>query len=199
MLLSISLANRADSHHESGVRIDIEDVIAGVVGSLIGRSLLFCFALWFGCAIGSAGLSAGMMIRHYIWELNIFDWIWPSPLMMFNMWWVLNIPFVLFSFMYFIRSENAGCRAWGIVAGVESLDVMAGWAHVLVKERVPLVCSWLVWAVLLATLECGVWVIYRTYCKFLMSEIEGVRTQNALRRAAAEAEERKHLIEEREG
>jgi len=198
MLWSISLAIPAGRLHGFGVKLDIEDVIAGVIGSLIGRSLLFCFALWLGCIVGSAGVSAGMMIQHHSWELNINGWIWFSPLMSFNMWWVLNIPFVLFALMYFIRSENAGCRAWGIVAGVESLDVMAGWAHVLVKERGPLVCSWLAWAVLLAMLECGVWVVYLMYCKFLMSEIEGVRTQNALCRAEAKAEERKHLIEERE-
>lgn len=179
------------------VRIDIEDVIAGVVGSLIGRSLLFCFAVWLGCIVGSAGLFAGMIIQHPTWEPKVVV-IWFTPLMTFNMWWLLNIPFGLFAFIYFIRSESAGCLAWGVVAGVESLDVMAGWAHVYFHKWLPLACAWLAWAVLLAMLECGVWVAYLLYCNRNLREVEHVRRQNARRRAAAEAMERQHVVGEAE-
>jgi hypothetical protein len=180
------------------MQLDIEDVIAGAIGSVIGRVLLFCAAVWLGCSIGAAGMIVGEMIHSRTWDVSIGFWIWASPLLIFSVWWPLNIPFVFFALIHFIRSESAGCRAWGVIVGVESLAVMAGWTHVFVSGWIPLGCAWLAWAVLLAMLETGVWSIPRMCHKRWACELEALHANHERRRVEVVAAERERILQEKE-
>ena len=176
------------------MKLDVVDVIADAAGSLVGRVLLFGFAVWLGSALAELCLVLGMMMDRPIGDC----WFWCSPLLTFNMWWMLNVPFVLFSLIYFIRSESAGWRAWMVVVGVEALDVMAGWAHVRIWARLPQVCSWFALAFLLVALGCGVWWVQRLFFHRRLREIDAIRAQNAQnarRREEFEASERQQPVE----
>lgn len=179
------------------MQLDIEDVLASAIGSVIGRFLMFCAAVWLGCSIGAAGMIAGAMIQCQAWDVSIGFWIWASPLLVFNMWWWLNIPFVLFALIHFVRAENAGCRAWGVIVGVESLAVMAGWAHVFVSGWLALACAWLTWAALLAFLETGLWRVHHRHVTRLARDIAALREHNAQRRAADVAVARERILREK--
>jgi hypothetical protein len=180
------------------MNIDVEDVFAGVFGSILGRSILFVLAVWLGCAIGAAGLIVGMMVLERSIMLHQLHYLWASPLLIFSMWGLLNIPFLLFSFIYFIRSENAGYRAWGIIVGVESLLVMAGWAGDFAKEWLPITAAWLTWALILAMVETGVWLIYQAGVNSWARDIGALRAANAQRRALRESEENARIKLEKE-
>lgn len=45
------------------VNVDIEDILAGIFGSMLGRILLFMLAVWLGCSIGVTALVAGSMVQ----------------------------------------------------------------------------------------------------------------------------------------
>ena len=181
------------------MNLDIEDIFAGVFGSIIARGILFLLAVWIGCSIGAGALMAGVFISEGSIQLeNLGLYLVGSPLLIFSTWGLLNIPFLLFAFIYFIRSEGAIYRAWGIVVGVESLAVMAGWASTFVIGWLPLVASWIIWAVLLGMLETGVWLIYQSRVNAWARDLGMLRASSAQRRAESEAEEHARMVLEKE-
>jgi hypothetical protein len=155
--------------------------------------------VWLGCTIGAAALMAGVCISEgglQIGRLGFY--LFGSPLLLFSVWAFLNIPFLLFAFIYFIRSEGPIYRAWGIVVGVQSLAVMAGWASTLVIGWLPLVASWIIWAVLLGMLETGVWLIYQSRVNAWARDLGMLRAASAQRRAEKEAQEHARIVLEKE-
>lgn len=176
------------------VHLDIEDVFAGAVGSVFGKFILFVVAVWLGCSVGAAGMAVGAMVDAGTWRhLNGF-WIWASPLLLFSIWALLNIPFLLFFLIRFIRDEGDGFLAWGIVIGVESLVVMAGWAHVFVHGWRPLTCAWFAWLILLIMLETGIWLIRQHLLNCWARNLGMLRAENAMRRALKEEQERSRML-----
>jgi hypothetical protein len=184
-----SLALRLGNCHHFAMNLDIEDVFAGVFGSILGRALLFLLAVWLGCSIGAAGSIVGAMLLERAFLIEGLHLLWASPILIFSVWGLLNIPFLLFAFIYFIRSEDAGFRAWGIIVGVESLMVMAGWASYFAREWLPITAAWLTWALLLTMVETGVWLIYQAGVNAWARDIGTLRAANAQRRAQRESEE----------
>lgn len=181
------------------MNLDIEDIFAGVFGSIIARGILFLLAVWLGCTIGAAALMAGVFISEGSLQVGRLGfYLIASPLLLFSVWAFLNIPFLLFSFIYFIRSEGPIYRAWGIVVGVQSLAVMAGWASTFVVGWLPLVASWIIWAVLLGMLETGVWLIYQSRVNAWARDLGMLRAASAQRRAEKEAEEHARIVLEKE-
>lgn len=181
------------------MNLDIEDIFAGVFGSIIARGILFLLAVWIGCTIGAAALMAGVCISEGSLQWGSLGfYLFASPLLLFSVWAFLNIPFLLFAFIYFIRSEGPIYRAWGIVVGVESLAVMAGWASTFVTGWLPLVASWIIWAVLLGMLETGVWLIYQSRVNAWARDLGMLRAASAQRRAEKEAEEHARIVLEKE-
>jgi hypothetical protein len=177
------------------MQLDVEDIFAGVFSSILGRWLLFIVAVWIGCWVGLTGLVAGS----YSWggRLDIEEVIERlalAPTLLLSLWGVLNVPFLLFSFIYFIRSESVGYKAWGIVIGVESLTVMAGWARYKSGGGWELLVAWLAWLVVLVMVETGVWLIAQMVRNRWARQLDALRSENAQRNAAAEAERRGPVI-----
>ncbi len=52
------------------MELDIEDVVAGAVGSVLGRFVLFLVAVWLGCSVGVLGIIAGMMVEEGAWMIG---------------------------------------------------------------------------------------------------------------------------------
>jgi hypothetical protein len=173
------------------VQVDIEDILAGALGSVVGRFLLFVAAAWLGCTVGAAALVAGHVVETGMWTIGIFGpWIWASPLLLFSSWALLNIPFLLYFLLRFIREEGDDFLTWGIVAGVQSLAVMAGWANDFVHGWLPLAAAWLVWLILLTMLGAGIWLIRQHLINSWARDIGMLRAEIARKRAVTEDEER---------
>jgi hypothetical protein len=170
------------------MKLDIEDVLSGAVVFLLVRLLLFAAALWIGCTLGAVAIVVAVMIDQGTSIVGTVSWIWAGPLLIFSYWVVLNIPFLVFFLIRYMRDEGDGYLTWGIVAGVESLAVMAGWAHVLAHGWKAVAGAWLCWAVLLVMLETGVWFIRQIGINEWARRLAMLRADNAQRRAEREAE-----------
>ncbi len=58
------------------MNIDVQDVIAGTLGSIVGRVVLFVFAMWLGCTIGGMSLIVGMIVQEGTWDLGgVYQWL----------------------------------------------------------------------------------------------------------------------------
>lgn len=173
--------------------LDIEDVVAGAVGSVIGRFILFLIAVWIGCSVGALGMVAGIIADNGTWPKGDGMWILVSPLLLFSSWAVLNIPFLIFYLVRFIRGEGDDYVTWGVVLGVESLAVMLGWGRDFVHGWLPMSVAVLVWLVVLTMAETGVWLIRQMGINRWAREMAVLRAINAQRQAEKEAEERERM------
>ena len=172
------------------MQLDVEDVFAGVFGSMLGRALCFVLAVWTGCLIGAAGLTVGgIAAAGRFPPAALRGYLGHAPLLLVSMWGVLNVPFLLFSFIYFIRSELLGWRAWGWVIALQSLTVMAGWAKSELHGGLPLAAGWLAWLVLLVMVEAGVWLVFQMARNRWARQLAELRAENARRSAEREAEQ----------
>src|SRR6187402_2304404 len=107
--------------------LDVEDIITGAVGSVLGRLVLFAVAVWLGCGVGGAGIAAGSMVEMGTWRVPAWWWLWAGPLLLLSSWAFLNIPFLFYFLMRFVRGDGDSYLTWGIVIGVQALVVILGW------------------------------------------------------------------------
>jgi len=173
--------------------LDIEDVVAGAVGSVFGKFILFLVAVWIGCSVGVLGIIAGMMVEDGTWQIDGRMWFWLSPLLLFSTWLVLNVPFLIFQIVRFIRGDGDGYVTWGVVIAVESLMVMLGWAGDFTHEWLAKLTAWAVWLVVLTMVGTGIWLVRQMFINKWAQEIGMLRAANAQRRAEKEAEERERM------
>jgi len=111
------------------MNLDIEDLLAGAIGSLIGRFLLFVAAVWIGCGIGLVAVGTDSFLFGWANIMDIPFMFLISPLYLFSMWGLLNFPFLLIALFYFMMREEAGHREWAGILAVESFVIMLGHAH----------------------------------------------------------------------
>lgn len=104
----------------------------------------------------------------------------------------------MFAFLYFVRSESAGHRAWGIIVGVESLMVMLGWCKYPIQSGWPIASAWFTWALILAMVETGVWLLHQHQVNTWAREMGMLRSEIAQRRAENEAKENIRISREKE-
>lgn len=169
------------------MNLDVEDIFAGTLGSIILKIFLFLLCMWIGSTIGAIALVVGGIIEHGSWHASgSFSSIWFTPLLGFRGWGLLNLPFLLCTFVFFVVTDHPGYRAWGIFTGAESLAVMVGWAHETFDEWLPLVGTWTTWIILLGMFETGVWLIYQMRVNDWAHEIGLLRMQNQQRRTEEE-------------
>ena len=181
------------------MKLDIEDVLAGAIASVFGRCLLFALAIWLGCTVSAVALLAGYMVEVESWSTGVHDsWIWASPLLLLNVWALLNIPFLLFFLVRFIRDESDDFLTFGIVVGVESLVVMAGWTHDLIHGWLPLAVAGFIWLALLIMLGTGIWLIRQHLINTWARRLGMLRAENAQKRAQKEEQERTRMQQEEE-
>lgn len=171
---------------------DPEDVLMAAVGSVFGKLFLFIVAVWIGCTIGGAGILAGKAVEHG-WYMHDAGRLLTAPFLLFSSWLVLNIPFVIFYLMRFIRGDGDGYFLWGLVIGVESFAVMLGWSGDFVQGGIARTVCWFSWLVLLVMLETGIWFIRHFMISRWAHEMAMLRAENAQRRAEREAEERARM------
>jgi hypothetical protein len=180
------------------MQLDVEDIFAGVFGSILGRWFLFVVAVWIGCWVGVVGLLAG----NYFGGAspspgNLIGFLLFAPTLLLSLWGVANVPFLLFSFIYFIRSESIGYKAWGIVIAVESLTVMAGWAKEPFGGSLAHLVPWLAWLVGLVMAETGVWLIAQVARNRWVRQLEELKAENAQRNAETRAAREQDYIDDR--
>lgn len=176
--------------------LDVEDIVAGAVGSVLGRMVLFVIAVWIGCSVGGAGIVAGSMAEAGTWQVPTGLWLLAGPLLLFSSWAFLNIPFLLYFLMRFVRSEGDSYLTWGIVIAMEALVVMLGWVGDFVDGWVPMTISWTACTLLLVMMGTGIWLIRQHLINLWARDMAMLRAANAQRRTDQEDEERKRLLME---
>lgn len=176
------------------VQLDFEDVLAGALGSVFGRFLLFVAAVWLGCTVGAAAMIAGHLAESGASGIGVpSSWLLASPLMLLSSWALLNVPFLFYVLIRFIREEGDDFLTWGLVAGVQALAVMAGWAHTVLDGWLPLATAWGSLLVLLTMLGTGVWLIRQHLINSWARRLGMLRAENAMKRALKEEAERAQM------
>ena len=175
------------------MKLDVEDVLASAIGGVFGRAILFLVAVWIGCFIGSAGLMAGGMTDAGTWRVNGLLWLWAGPLLLFSTWAFLNIPFLLFSLIRFVRGDGDSYVTWGVVIAVESLVVMLSWVKSFVNGWPAMGVAWATWLVLLVMVGTGIWLVRQHLINLWARDMAMLRAANAQKRAEREAEERRRM------
>lgn len=171
------------------VQLDVEDVLASAVGSMLGRLVLFGVAVWIGCAVGGAAMTAGRMTERESLELGEPDWLWECPLLLVSSWLILNVPFLLICLLRFVRNEGDGFLLWGVVVAGESLAAMAGWTGEVLDGWMPRTVAWVVWALILAMAGSGIWLLRQHSINCWARDLAMLRAANAQKRAGREAGE----------
>ncbi len=172
------------------MRIDIEDIAAGAIGSLLGRLFLFAAAVWMGCMVGAAAIVGGEIIeREGRLPPDLIESAATAPLLLLSSWFLLNAPFLFITLVVFIRNESDSYLVWGIIAAVESLMAMAGYAHDILPSAVPRICAWFIWAVLLTMAGTGIWFMRQWFINQWARELGMLRVEIAQERAAREGRE----------
>ena len=174
--------------------LDVEDIITGAVGSVLGRFVLFLVAVWLGCSVGGAGIAAGDMAESGTWQVPTLFWLGAGPLLLFSSWAFLNIPFLMYFLMRFVRGDGDSYLTWGIVIGVQALVVMLGWVGDFVEKWVPMIIAWTTWLVLLVMIGTGIWLVRQHLINLWARDIGLLRAENAMRRAEQEEKERRRIL-----
>lgn len=177
------------------MQLDLEDILAGTFGRVIKQALLFASAVWTGCIVGGLALVIGICGHSWQDALSNLSMIWASPLLLFSVWLFPNVVVLAGGVGYFITAENAGFRAWGVLAGLESFFVMAGWFMEL-KSAWPITIAWVAWLVIVGMLETGVWLISQMLTNRRVRELAVLNMENARRRAEMEVIERLRISRE---
>jgi hypothetical protein len=179
------------------MNVDPQDVMVGAFGRIAQQAMLFFAAVWIGSMAGGFALACGLGVGSFTEALKFLPKVLMGPGLLLNSWIALNSVVLLGGAAYFILSEDAGFKAWGILAGVESLFVMLGYTFWL-KGIFQISVAWSVWFALLVMMETGVWLIRQMLVDRWAHELATVQMQNAQRRAQNEIEERQRISLEKE-
>ncbi|MES2921320.1 MAG: hypothetical protein V4819_07230 [Verrucomicrobiota bacterium] len=179
------------------MQLDIEDILANAFGRIVRQCLLFASAVWIGSMVGGLALVIGIGGHSWHDALMNLNRVWASPLLLGTAWMVPNIIPLLGGLGYFVVSESAGFKAWGVVAALESFFVMAGWAMEL-KDPISIAIAWGAWLVLLVMLETGVWLIWQMLRNRWARQLALLEMENARRRAELEARQREVIDREKD-
>jgi hypothetical protein len=173
--------------------LDVEDILAGAVGSVFGRLILFFVAVWLGCCAGGAGIVAGRMAENGSWWPDNLFWLWAGPLLLFSTWAFLNIPISFYFLMRFIRNDGDSYLTLGIVIGLQALVVMLGWVGGFVDGWLPLIVAWATCFLLLTMIGTGLWLVRQHLINLWARDLAMLRAENAQRRAERDSEERRRM------
>lgn len=177
------------------MQIDFEDILASTFGRILVQVFLFASAVWVGCTLGALALVVGVCGTSWHDALGWLAKVWASPLLLFSAWLLPNIAVLCGGVGYFLVSENAGFKAWGVVVALESFFVMAGWPMDL-KTVWQIVIAWVSWLVLLGMVETGVWLVRQMLTNRWARELALLNMENARRRAEKEVVERLRMSQE---
>jgi hypothetical protein len=177
----------------SAMDLDVEDILAGAVGSVFGRLVLFVVVVWLGCCVGGAGIVAGSMVDSGSWRPGNLFFLWAGPLLLFSTWAFLNIPILFYFLMRFIRNDGDSYLILGIVIGMQALVVMLGWVRDFVDGWLPMIVAWGTCLLFLAMIGSGLWLVRQHLINLWARDIAMLRAENAQRRAERESEERRRM------
>ncbi len=169
------------------MQIDFEDILAGSIARMMLVSLFLVSGIWLGSAIGGFAVVVA--------EGGIFDVLDPSlvflsPLLLINLWIVLNGFFLVGMLIWIFVADGLGYLSWGILVGVESLFVMLGFSFgygVGFSSPANMVIAWGLWLVLLAMVETGVWLVCYWRRSIWARQLAELRAENAMIRAERDA------------
>ncbi|MCW1887758.1 hypothetical protein OKA04_23675 [Luteolibacter flavescens] len=160
------------------MKIDFGDVFASGVGWLLKQLFLFVASIWLGCTMGAPALNAANLADGGRFNGGM---LLGSPMLLLTMWIIPNIFFLGAAVYWFVRNESNTIVACGILAGVESLVVVAG--HVKdIDGWLPLSAAWATWIMLTGMLATGLWFLHQWQMNRWAIQIQELKAENAMRR-----------------
>ena len=166
------------------MKIDFGDVFASGIGWLVKQLLLFLASIWLGCTMGGAALAAGRLSKGWSFDGDLLLY---SPALLLSIWIIPNVCFLGASIYWFVRNETNTLLACGILAGVEALICVAGrtgWLY----GWLPLSIAWVTCVVLIVMMATGLWFLRQWQLNRWAMELEGLKAENAMRRAELKAQ-----------
>lgn len=166
------------------MKIDFGDVFASGIGWLIKQLFLFVASIWLGCTMGGAALLAGRLADGWSFDADLILY---SPALLLTLWLIPNVCFLGAAIYWFVRNETNTPLACGILAGVEALVAVAGKTGRL-HGWLPLSVAWVTCVVLIAMMGTGLWFLRQWQINRWAIELEGLKAENAMRRAELKEE-----------
>jgi uncharacterized membrane-anchored protein YitT (DUF2179 family) len=180
------------------MNLDIQDVLASAVGSVVGRFFIFLAAIWLGCSVS---LLAMVSMNHEIMDDKAVAAValLVSPFMLFSVWAFLNVPFLIFYLYRFLRGEGDGFWIFGLVIAVEAVFCFLGYGTTIPQRPSHVWLAIVYGFSLVALMELIIFQIRRKLIEKWEREIEQLREANALRAAEKLAAERERMSLETSG
>ncbi len=166
---------------------DPVDIWGGAFGSLLKQSFLYASAVWIGCSIGGGAIMVEKLSAGVVPKFEMLNLVWASPVLLVSLWGIPNLLVLLIGVIYFIRSESASYVAWIVLAAIESLVVMLGWAGKISTEWIPRTAAWGSWLILLTMAATGVFFLRQFHINRWALQMARIEAENARRRAEMEA------------
>lgn len=168
------------------MHLDFEDLLGSSLGKVVSLFLFFISVIWVGSAVG------GVATLVPDWKDGYFgrtDDLWTSPMLLLNEWLLLNVAILAATLAILMLTDAMGYGAWGFLAGMESLFVVAGWTHAPWSRLSTgdLVLGWSAWVVLLLMMETGVWLVRQMRTTHWARQLALLKAENAMRHAEREA------------
>lgn len=168
------------------MQLDIEDIMAGMLGRIFLLVLFMLSAAWVGSMIGGLAWFIGnwdLSARYFVSE---FPRPWSCPELLLSDWSIPNLALLGAGIAILFVTEHIGFAAWGIAVGIESVFTMLGtsYRHTPVSNLILVSVAWLV---LLVMVETGIWLIRHMRMNRWAHQMAALSAENAVRRAAREA------------
>ena len=143
---------------ESGmVKAGIIDILVDSFGWVVGKALLFALAVVAGFGMGVIALAAGTAAGG-----GGFGFASINPGIHTHLVVVASLlPLVACVFwagMWFVRSENAGAREWGVIAGIHTILLVACFTAALPSGWLSKAAAWGLALAMPLMLGTGLWV-----------------------------------------
>jgi len=165
------------------MQLDFEDVLASSIGRVMVIFLFFLSGIWLGSLVGGFALMVGAR------SLPDPEDVFMTPLLLVNVWIVLNVAFLAGMLIWIFVGDGLGCLAWGVLVGVESLFVMLGFTFGFGSPAsVDTAIAWAVWLVVLVMLETGVWLVFQWRRSIWARQMAALGAENAMIRAQRDVE-----------
>lgn len=169
------------------MQIDIEDVLASSIGRMVSVSLFLVSGIWIGSAVGGFAI---LFAERGIYGIRDPAMVFLSPLLLINLWIVLNVFFLVGMVIWIFVADGLGYLSWGILVGGESLFVMLGFSFgfdVMFSSLAKMGIAWGIWLVVLSMLETGLWLVFHWRQNLWARRLVELRAENAMIHAERDA------------
>lgn len=168
------------------MQLDIEDIMAGMLGRIFLLILFMLSAAWVGSMIGGLAWFIGNWDLSARYLVSEFPRPWSCPELLISDWFIPNVALLGAGIAILFLTDHLGFAAWGIFVGIESVFALLRFSYHF-KSVGQLIIISVAWLVLLVMVETGIWLIRHMRMNRFARQMAALSAENAMRRAEREA------------